>query len=92
MLLLSIGISVRTNMQVDGLTPISWGQVKTFTGYLGVSLAVKQMTWSHFPIANTKYERIKKDPRFKNQKPRDTVALSPSDELKFTEAGTGEAF
>ena len=50
------------------------------------------MTWSHFPIANAKYERIKKDPRFKNQKPRDTVALSPSDELKFTEAGTGEEF
>ena len=33
-----------TNKQQDGITPISWGQMKNFRGYLGSTLAMKNKT------------------------------------------------
>ena len=32
------------NKQKDGVTPISWGQMKNFRGYLGATLAMKKLT------------------------------------------------
>ena len=55
-----------TNKQDDGKTSISWGQMKNFRGYLGATLAMKNLTWNNFPLAKDTYERIKRHPRFKN--------------------------
>ena len=33
-----------THKQEDGVTPISWGQMKNFRGYLGATLAMKKRT------------------------------------------------
>ena len=79
------------NKQDDGITPISWGQVKAFRGYLGASLVIKRKSWVNFPVANTTYERIKRDPRFKHHVPQGAVALTPSEDLKLAEVGCGEA-
>ena len=65
--------------------------MKNFRGYLGATLTMKGKTWDNFPVAKETFERIKKDPRYKNWKPKGAVALTPSEELKLAEAGAGKA-